>query len=314
MQRVWIFDWDDTLLPSTWIDRLRKFYGEAINELISPFLETLQDCVCSMIDFVRQREYALFIITNADLGWVEYSSSKYMPRVFDKLAEYKIPIMSARSFYATMNPTTFNVDDSRLWKHEAFSHIVNQFQPIARTRSSISGLAESIYEAEACEDSITPGQLCDYIPLMDAIFELDSYNTRGKRDDAIELVVMGDSIFDINAAYSVGHYDWIHLKTIKLIESPDIQTHIQELAHIRERLNKLGTSQEFESLSVTQMTTLPGGLRFYEEQRDIIKVNYLSITFIPIQFDLLDAIQIEKCLDTILAVPSAPELDVLSAL
>ena len=65
----------------------------------------------------------VFIITNAALGWVEYSSKIFLQRTHKFLIENDIKIISARQGYENIYP-----NDSRKWKIGAFLEIPKYFE------------------------------------------------------------------------------------------------------------------------------------------------------------------------------------------
>ncbi|CAD8066084.1 unnamed protein product [Paramecium primaurelia] len=118
-QTLTIFDWDDTLLCTTFlggygfvdlpIDVLEQL--TALNESASRLLEK-----ASQVGDV-------FIITNAAQGWVEYSSKLYMNKVFQVIFDKKIVVISARHGYEEMFP-----GDCGKWKIEAFKDIRSKYE------------------------------------------------------------------------------------------------------------------------------------------------------------------------------------------
>ncbi len=60
------------------------------------------------------KESKVVIITNAKKGWVEYSSSKFMPRLHAILMKY-VRVISARVEYEDLYPV-----DTYKWKELAF--------------------------------------------------------------------------------------------------------------------------------------------------------------------------------------------------
>ncbi|CAD8078399.1 unnamed protein product [Paramecium sonneborni] len=118
-QTLTIFDWDDTLLCTTFlggygfvdlpIDVLEQL--TALNESASRLLEK-----ASQVGDV-------FIITNAAQGWVEYSSKLYMNKVFQVIFDKKIVVISARHGYEDMFP-----GDCGKWKIEAFKDIRSKYE------------------------------------------------------------------------------------------------------------------------------------------------------------------------------------------
>jgi hypothetical protein len=131
-----IFDWDDTLLPSSWLSvkGLRLDYPAQLPQDVIDELETHQESVCAVLTKAAQCG-TVVIITNAETGWVELSAQRFMPRVAPLLAH--ICVFSARSTYEPMYP------DSPLdWKLAAFKKLVDQTRPI--------GLVDSAAEVPQC--------------------------------------------------------------------------------------------------------------------------------------------------------------------
>lgn len=111
-----VFDWDDTLLSSSWLANnnltletdIPSEYAEQLRELeksVSLVLE--RALVCGRV----------IIITNSDFGWVELSCRKFIPSILPLI--YRIKIISARSIYQLMFPEPVD------WKVHAFSKEVS---------------------------------------------------------------------------------------------------------------------------------------------------------------------------------------------
>lgn len=108
-----ILDWDDTLFPTSHLnpvdeahyDQLAAKYQKFLTEVENQAIKLLQNCL---------KESKVVIITNAKKGWVEYSSSKFMPRLHSILMKY-VKVISARVEYEDQYPT-----DTMKWKELAF--------------------------------------------------------------------------------------------------------------------------------------------------------------------------------------------------
>ena len=74
-----IFDWDDTLLPSSWLSvkGLRLDYPAQLPKDVIDELETHQESVCAVLTKAAQCG-TVVIITNAETGWVELSAPRFM--------------------------------------------------------------------------------------------------------------------------------------------------------------------------------------------------------------------------------------------
>ena len=69
-----IFDWDDTLLPSSWITESNHRLDQElqVDDDTKVQLSLLEASVCRLLDIVTQHGTCI-IVTNAETGWVELS-------------------------------------------------------------------------------------------------------------------------------------------------------------------------------------------------------------------------------------------------
>lgn len=121
-QTVIIFDWDDTLMASSWIDRMGLLQTEAFEHLSAEIQSQFRDlegyverCLTAAAKLGR-----VLIITNAEYGWVEYSARRFMPRLIPLVQN--MAVVSARSSYEKFYPGA-----PLCWKAAAFAHEANQF-------------------------------------------------------------------------------------------------------------------------------------------------------------------------------------------
>jgi len=121
-QTVIIFDWDDTLMSSSWIDRMGLLQTESFSEL-SPQeqaqFQKLEEHAMLCLNSASKCGHVL-IITNAEQGWVEYSAKRFMPRLLPIVQN--MDVVSARSSYEKFYPNA-----PLCWKAAAFAHEANQF-------------------------------------------------------------------------------------------------------------------------------------------------------------------------------------------
>lgn len=114
-----VFDWDDTLLPSTWIDRtglMQCVHAQRVGpvNLHIPELELIAQAVKRLLSKALEHGYVI-IITNAEAGWVELSTRVFMPTLLPLLQSGCVKITSARSTYEQMYPRS-----ALAWKAAAF--------------------------------------------------------------------------------------------------------------------------------------------------------------------------------------------------
>jgi hypothetical protein len=116
-EKVIIFDWDDTLLCTTF---LRQFgEGKQLPSAVKHHLRRIEETVAKILEMALDVGRT-FIVTNAMEGWVEESAALYMPKLLNTLE--KVPIISARSTQASKGSS-----DIREWKKGAFLELGRQF-------------------------------------------------------------------------------------------------------------------------------------------------------------------------------------------
>jgi hypothetical protein len=142
---ILIFDWDDTVLPSTWVQEqgLRldnesvatEEQQEQLDEMAQHAMETLR---------VAKRHGKVLLVTNAERGWIELSCRKFMPTLLPSLDDVKI--CSARTTYETQGVTSpFE------WKYYAFESEIGDFYKKLPEdqRKNIISFGDSAHEREA---------------------------------------------------------------------------------------------------------------------------------------------------------------------
>lgn len=112
-----IFDWDDTLLPTTFLIPYQQLIYQPANK---PLPTNIQKKMVDIDDYAaRLLEKSklngkVLIITNAAEGWVELSAQRFMPKTA-KILRKDIEIISARTRYEKQCPR-----DYQEWKVRAF--------------------------------------------------------------------------------------------------------------------------------------------------------------------------------------------------
>ena len=135
-----IFDWDDTLLPTTFLTQGGIFNENLIlSENDNRKIEKLEKSVLNLLNMAITKG-DVYIITNAGLGWVEYSAQKFYPNVFEILT--KIKIISARGQFEKDYP-----GDSRKWKLQTFLSLQKSLD--TKLVTNIICLGDSLFEIEA---------------------------------------------------------------------------------------------------------------------------------------------------------------------
>ena len=115
-----IFDWDDTLMCTSYLTP-NGYLDEtvALSKRTSVKITALERCVQNLLSISLDKG-DVYIVTNAEEGWVEYSTERFFPTVLPLLK--RIKVISARAMCESAFP-----NDVAKWKVEAFKSIVNKF-------------------------------------------------------------------------------------------------------------------------------------------------------------------------------------------
>lgn len=136
-----IVDWDDTILPTTWL-LLRKILlpGRASVESLPAaakraqkehraLLQSVADAVTKTLDAAEQLG-EVAVVTNATLGWVESCLDSFFPSLADRVGQY--PILA--------RPPDFSVD---VWKPLKFEQLSQHY-------GTLISLGDGVDERAAC--------------------------------------------------------------------------------------------------------------------------------------------------------------------
>eukprot|EP00929_Paragymnodinium_shiwhaense_P009488 TRINITY_DN113677_c0_g1_i1.p2 TRINITY_DN113677_c0_g1~~TRINITY_DN113677_c0_g1_i1.p2 ORF type:complete len:337 (-),score=94.90 TRINITY_DN113677_c0_g1_i1:325-1335(-) len=142
-----ILDWDDTVLPSTWVHMqglrlddasfVTDSQREQLDEVAAVAAETLR---------VAKQFGTVVLVTNAERGWIELSCQKFMPTLYSALDGIKV--VSARTTYeGPQNPSPLD------WKLRAFEDELKTFYGAnlhaPSRRKNVLSLGDSVNEREA---------------------------------------------------------------------------------------------------------------------------------------------------------------------
>lgn len=135
-QTVIIFDWDDTLLCTTY---LRAIEGQYSSPCTERHLQACEEASAQLLELALSLGQT-FIITNAMGGWVEASAKCWAPSLVPLID--RVNLVSARSQYEADFPFS-----PMRWKAEAFLEVQRQLHSQAITNIVVLGDAE--YEMAA---------------------------------------------------------------------------------------------------------------------------------------------------------------------
>ena len=135
-----IFDWDDTLLPTSFLLYKNKIeLDNKLSEKDQAKILKLEQSVKNLLTLSLSKG-DVYIITNAGEGWVEESAKTYYPIIKEILEQ--IEVISARKDFEAKFP-----ENSKLWKINAFLDLKKRLNDTLIT--NIICLGDSIFEMEA---------------------------------------------------------------------------------------------------------------------------------------------------------------------
>lgn len=135
-QTVVIFDWDDTLLCTSYLNCRQ---GQPLSPVIERHLRGIEAADRKLLE-LAMRLGQTFIITNAMHGWVEYSAANYVPDLLPVLQ--RINIISARGKYENLYP-----GEVGKWKVNAFLEVQRELD--SQIITNLISLGDSNFEMDA---------------------------------------------------------------------------------------------------------------------------------------------------------------------
>eukprot|EP00429_Kryptoperidinium_foliaceum_P066275 CAMPEP_0176067706 /NCGR_PEP_ID=MMETSP0120_2-20121206/33798_1 /TAXON_ID=160619 /ORGANISM="Kryptoperidinium foliaceum, Strain CCMP 1326" /LENGTH=324 /DNA_ID=CAMNT_0017401329 /DNA_START=50 /DNA_END=1024 /DNA_ORIENTATION=+ len=97
-ETLFIFDWDDTILPSSWLQRqgLRLDAACGVSESQRELLASVAAAAMETL-ILAKHSGTVVLVTNAERGWIELSCRKFVPALLPIIEN--IRIVSARTSY-----------------------------------------------------------------------------------------------------------------------------------------------------------------------------------------------------------------------
>jgi len=120
-QSLLFFDWDDTLLPSSFILQNGLKLTDDSTPTQEQWAHLKQASMCAASTLGAAKRYGrVVVVTSAERGWVEVSAQKFSPWILPALEGVKI--ISARTVYEqSVGKCPFE------WKYHAFEHEINDW-------------------------------------------------------------------------------------------------------------------------------------------------------------------------------------------
>eukprot|EP00914_Ancora_sagittata_P023515 GHVO01046497.1.p1 GENE.GHVO01046497.1~~GHVO01046497.1.p1 ORF type:complete len:314 (+),score=26.83 GHVO01046497.1:758-1699(+) len=192
-----IFDWDDTILPSTWLNCNRLSLEEecSIPVHVAAMLEEMAGKAKRTLELAASLGHVV-IVTNAEHGWIELSCCKFLPSLLSYIQNFRY--LSARSKYESeIFKTPLN------WKQLAFrDEITEHFR-----NSSRDGIKNIVSFGDSAHERMAIISVTRSVPVdQDGIYRFDSALTS----------------FDPLPSFSE-EVGVCRTKSVKFIERPDLE-------------------------------------------------------------------------------------------
>jgi len=147
-ETFFIFDWDDTVLPSSWVNHqgLRLDAASRVTPEQREVLAQVANAATKTLQAARQHG-TVVLVTNAERGWIELSCQKFLPTLMPILENVKL--VSARTAFEGAQCRS-PVD----WKLCAFDREIKNYYGEdalvdATKRKNVFSLGDSVHEREA---------------------------------------------------------------------------------------------------------------------------------------------------------------------
>ena len=141
---LFFFDWDDTLMCTSYIMPIFNSNNLKINiNKIKEKLKNLDENISNLLNKALERGI-VFLITNASPGWVEYSSTTFLPLTSNILN--KVKIFSAKGLFSKNFP-----GDPTQWKIKSFKYAIEKNNINTKIISNIICFGDSFVDLEAIE-------------------------------------------------------------------------------------------------------------------------------------------------------------------
>lgn len=149
-ENITIFDFDDTLFPSSWLVQVLQVRGE-LSDKMKEEMHRVDKSAYILLSTALKLSSVL-IITNADEGWIKSSCSMFMPLVSSLLNHFII--VSARSRYELKYPY-----DSGKWKELTFRDEIDKLRREGFHINLLS-IGDSLFERNAALVYGSANKLC----------------------------------------------------------------------------------------------------------------------------------------------------------
>jgi len=245
-QTIIIFDWDDTLCPSSWIranKRVLSFFRPApnIEKFQRPLRELQANCE-ALLKFAMQLG-SVIIVTNAMEPWVETSCRNFLPGLMPLITD--LPVVYARSIYETQacEPSSSSSSPGDRMVRGGAHGAAHGRMPLPGLYAANGQNRLSSYNMRLAAqrfDEMAPQRW------KEVAFEqeINGFYSRYQHQSWKNVISIGDSIFERDALRKVvlqrpNSKKKCRTKTLKLFDDPEIEELIAQVRVVYDVLNMM---------------------------------------------------------------------------
>lgn len=141
--KVIIFDYDDTLFPTTYAIRHCFEDISVLNPEEAKLFKHIDKAILSVLNMALSRTENVYIVSNAELLWIKDSAEMFLPKVHKLLFHTEnITVISARDEYQDNSSCHLE------WKTKAFDRIHSKYEEEDVKLFSIGDGLEEIYASD----------------------------------------------------------------------------------------------------------------------------------------------------------------------
>lgn len=170
---IFIFDWDDTLFPSTYFTNNNFIIDKSILDMIDNIVyKIIKKC---------NKYGKIYIVSNALNIWLNFSIP-YLPKSHKFFTSKNIPIISARELYS------HKYDNIESWKFFSFFSILDELN--TKKFNNVFSFGDSVYEYNSLKNIALSQKFNLYFKIIkfikhpslnEFIEQLDNLNTNLKK-------------------------------------------------------------------------------------------------------------------------------------
>ena len=241
--KIIIFDYDDTIYPTTYINSMYSSTTNVdtiiLSDEVKQSLINIEKITLELFNKAYRSDYKIWIVTNASYEWVFKSMYLHLPKLFELSKKLNVNIISSRNKYYKLFP-----NNPTLWKYYTFNDIIYKY---------INNFNISKPEENKENEMLLPVFTTVINNCLKCICKKELKN--------IEIISVGDSDYEKYAIYEMRKNKYIInliTKIIKLISTPDTYQIIKQLKLIEnffESITKLTYNTDIE-LSIKEQINI----------------------------------------------------------